>query len=268
MPSLISARIRPQTSDAEAEPVFAPRPSVKVGREVLTAPRGTAVLESGSVGTPRPTLITPPVESPHETMDKQWLRLGYVLIAILLLARLAYIASPTIQLSEDESYQWLWSKHLALSYYSKPPLIAYTQFLGTSLFGDTAFGIRFFSPVITALLSIVVLRFFSNTVNARAGFILLLITTATPLLSAGSILMTVDPLSVLFWTAAMVSGWYAVQFNAPIRYWLWTGLWMGLGFLSKFSYQLLCWVLFFILWPPARKHLRGPGPYLALLINA
>ena len=26
--------------------------------------------------------------------------------------------------SEDEAYQWLWSKHLALSYYSKPPMIA------------------------------------------------------------------------------------------------------------------------------------------------
>jgi 4-amino-4-deoxy-L-arabinose transferase-like glycosyltransferase len=201
-------------------------------------------------------------------MDKQWLRLGYVVIAILLVARLAYIASGTIQLSEDESYQWLWSKHLALSYYSKPPLIAYTQFLGTSLFGDTAFGIRFFSPVIAALLSIIVLRFFAKNVNSRAGFFLLLITTATPLLSAGAVLMTVDPLSVLFWTAAMVSGWKAVQPNAPIRYWLWTGLWMGLGFLSKFSYQLLSWVVFFILWAPARKSLRTPGPYLALLINA
>ena len=82
---------------------------------------------------------------------------------------------------EDEAYQWLWSKHLALSYYSKPPLIAYTQFLGTSLWGDTAFGVRFFSPVIAAMLSLLVLRFFAREVNARAGFFLLLIITATPL---------------------------------------------------------------------------------------
>jgi 4-amino-4-deoxy-L-arabinose transferase-like glycosyltransferase/membrane-associated phospholipid phosphatase len=272
MPSLIAATIRTQPSDEEAEPVFAPRRSpelfAKVGRGVLTAPDSVPEMPSGAVRTPRPTILSPPIESPHETMDKQWLRLGYVVIAILLVARLAYIASATIQLSEDESYQWLWSKHLALSYYSKPPLIAYTQFLGTSLFGDTAFGIRFFSPVIAALLSIIVLRFFAKNVNARAGFFLLLITTATPLLSAGAVLMTVDPLSVLFWTAAMVSGWKAVQPNAPIRYWLWTGLWMGLGFLSKFSYQLLSWIIFFIFWPPARKSLRTPGPYLALLINA
>jgi hypothetical protein len=31
---------------------------------------------------------------------------------------------------------------------------------------------------------------------------------------------------------------------------------------------LLSWVIFFILWAPARKSLRTPGPYLALLINA
>ena len=44
---------------------------------------------------------------------------------------------------------------------------------------------------------------------------------------------------------------------------------MGLGFLSKYTalFQLLCWAVFFALWPPARKHLRRPGPYLALLVN-
>src|SRR5580765_3631776 len=35
MPSLITARIRPQPSEDEAEPVFAPRPLAKVGRGVL-----------------------------------------------------------------------------------------------------------------------------------------------------------------------------------------------------------------------------------------
>jgi hypothetical protein len=80
--------------------------------------------------------------SPHSTLDQHWLRLGYILLAVLLLARLAYIGSTVIELSRDEAYQWLWSKHLALSYYSKPPMIAYTQFLGTYLWGDTAFGVR------------------------------------------------------------------------------------------------------------------------------
>lgn len=207
--------------------------------------------------------------APHTTLDAHWVRLGYVLIGALLLLRLGYIGSALIELSEDEAYQWVWSKHLALSYYSKPPFIAYTQFLGTALWGDTVFGVRFFSPVIGAILGILLLRFFAREFNARAGFFLLLIITATPLLSAGAVLMTIDPLSVLFWTAAMIAGWRAVQPNGKTRDWLWVGLWMGFGFLSKYTalFQWLCWAVFFALWKPARLHLRRPGPYLALVVN-
>ena len=169
-------------------------------------------------------------QPPHVTLDAHWLHLGYLVVGVLWLARLAYLASGSIQLSEDEAYQWVWSKHLALSYFSKPPLIAYTQFLGTSLWGNTEFGIRFFSPLIAALISLMMLRFFAKEVNARAGFFLLLITTATPLLSLGSVLMTVDPLSVLFWTAAMVAGWRAVQPDASTRHWLWVGSGWDWGF--------------------------------------
>jgi len=81
--------------------------------------------------------------------------------------------------------------------------------------------------------------------------------------------MTVDPLSVLFWTLAMLAGWRAVQEKGSTKDWTWAGVWMGLGFLSKYTelFQWLCWAVFFILWAPARKHLRRPGPYLALLLN-
>jgi 4-amino-4-deoxy-L-arabinose transferase-like glycosyltransferase len=201
--------------------------------------------------------------------DKRWLHRGYLLLGALLLWRLAYIASGLIELSQDEALYWLQSKHLALSYYSKPPLTAYTQFIGTALWGDNDFGVRFFSPVISALIGFVCLRFCARELNARLGFVLVLIISAIPLLMVGSTLMTIDPLSVLFWTAAMLTGWRAVQPDGSARHWLWVGLWMGLGFLSKYTglFQLLCWVLFFALWPPARVHLRRPGPYLALLVN-
>ncbi len=209
------------------------------------------------------------LRTPHSALDLHWLRAGYLLIAGLTLARWIYLAGGTIELSEDEAYQWVWSKHLALSYYSKPPLIALTQFLGNTLWGDTAFGVRFFSPLIGATLGFLLLRFFAREVSARAGFFLMLIVSATPLLAVGSTLLTVDPLAVLFWTAAMLSGWRAVQENSRLSSWLWTGLWLGLGFLSKYTSPLLwmCWAVFFMGWPPARQHLRRPGPYLALLIN-
>ncbi len=66
----------------------------------------------------------------------------------------------------------------------------------------------------------------------------------------------------------MVAGWRATQTDATTRNWLWVGLWMGLGFLSKYTnlMQLISWALFFCLWAPARKQLAKPGPYLAILI--
>jgi len=79
---------------------------------------------------------------------------------------------------------------LALSYYSKPPLIAYTHFWHLNLGRQ-----RIWCSVLLAgdirSPGFLVLRFFAREVNARAGFLLLLAVTATPLLSAGSVLMTV-----------------------------------------------------------------------------
>ncbi len=206
------------------------------------------------------------IRNPKSEME--WLHLGYLVIFALLIVRWLYIASGTIDLEKDEAYQWLWSKHLALSYYSKPPGIALLHFLGTSLWGDTAFGIRFFPPLFAAILSVMVLRFFAREVSARAGFWLLLIVTATPLLGIGTILMTIDPPLVLCWTWAMMAGWRAAQPDGKTRDWLIVGLAMGLGFLCKYTAacQMICWAILFALWPTARAHLRRPGPWLALLV--
>ncbi|HOX55573.1 MAG TPA: glycosyltransferase family 39 protein [Candidatus Paceibacterota bacterium] len=214
----------------------------------------------------------PPIDIPASTTaaaaDRQWLRLGWLLIAGLLLFRLNYIASGTILLSEDEAYQWLWSKHLALSYFSKPLGIALIQFAGTGLWGDTELGVRFFAPVFAAVLGLTLLQFMAREVGARQGFLLLLAVTATPLLGVGSVFMTIDSPLVLCWTLAMVVGWRAAQPGGRTWHWLLAGLALGLDFLSKYSavYQIACWALFFALWRPARAHLCKPGPYLALLL--
>ena len=267
-----------------------------------------------------PSLLFDPVTAPNSqlsTLNSQlphhWLRLGYLVIAVFFLARLAYIGGSSIELSEDEAYQWQWSKHPALAYYSKPPGIAVAQWIGTHLWGDTAFGVRFLAPCVTALMSVLLLRFLAREASAKLGLFVVISATATPLLSVGAVLMTVDCLSVLFWTLAMLSGWAAVRSslvgrdsvephlerreasaasftgstiatdarsvgkqgstdshptggNAALRPWLWTGLWLGLGFLSKNTnaFQLICFALFFMLWRPARAQLRTSGPWLAL----
>jgi membrane-associated phospholipid phosphatase len=224
----------------------------------------------------RPGEAAPPsVASPHRTLsdrrflaDQQWFRLAHVIIFVVLAARFFLLSSDRLDLSEDEAYQWVWSKHLALSYYSKPPMIALAHWFGTRLWGDTEFGVRFLPPVIATIIAILVARWMRRLIHGRAAFITVLILLATPLLAVGATVMTIDPLLVLFWTAAMISGWRAVQPDGTTAHWLWTGLWIGLGFLSKYTALILvpCFALFFLLWAPARQHLRRPGPWLALLV--
>ena len=198
----------------------------------------------------------------------EWFRLGCLLILVMLAGRWLYLASGAIELSQDEAYQWLWSKHPALSYYSKPPAIAIIQLVGTLLFGDTEFGVRFFSPLFAAITSLLLLRFLAREAGARPAFWLLLVATATPLLGIGTILMTIDPPLVLCWNWAMIAGWRAAQPDGRTRDWLMVGLAMGLGFLCKYNaiYQIICFGFFFVIFPPARIHLRKSGPWLALLI--
>ncbi|PAW75864.1 MAG: hypothetical protein B9S33_21340, partial [Pedosphaera sp. Tous-C6FEB] len=234
---------------------------------------------SPSQSTPSSQLSTPN----SQLLSLHWLRLGYIVIAIFFLARLAYIGSSTIELSEDEAYQWQWSKHPALAYYSKPPGIAVAQWIGTHLWGDTAFGVRFLAPCVTALMSVLLLRFFAREATAKLGLFVVFAATTTPLLSVGAVLMTVDCLSVLFWTLAMLNGWQAVRstdahvrstptrtWASALQPWLLTGLWLALGFLSKNTnaFQLACFALFFVLWKPARAQLRTTGPWLALGVVA
>ena len=206
------------------------------------------------------------IRDPRSAID--WLHLGYGVILLALFGRWIYLGSGIINLSQDEAYQWLWSKHLALSYYSKPPGIALIQWAGTSLFGDTELGVRFFSPVFAAILSLLVLRFMAREVGAKVAFILLLITFAVPLLVVGSVLMTIDPPLVLCWMWAVIAGWRATQPDGKTRDWLVASLALGLGFLCKYTamLQLVCWAIFFALQPSARVHLKKIGLWLGLLV--
>jgi 4-amino-4-deoxy-L-arabinose transferase-like glycosyltransferase len=90
-------------------------------------------------------------------------------------------------------------------------------------------------------------------------------------------LLTIDPLLVLFWTAAMIAvgPLYKLLHRSSAA---WDDsttlgvdrLWLGLGFLSKYTaaLQIVCFAILLRHAPESRAHLRRPGPYLALIIFA
>lgn len=205
---------------------------------------------------------------PRTAPDDHWVRIGWALIAAALVANLLYLASGTLELTEDEAYQWLWSKHPAWCYFSKPPGIAAAQWIGARLWGDTEFGVRFLAPVLAAGLGALLLPFVAAHAGGRAAFGFVAAVQATPLLAVGSTLMTVDPLQVFFSVLATLAVWRAVSRDST-GWWLATGAAWAATLLCKFTAPFL-WAataLWLGLDPAARRQWRRPGPWLAFLAS-
>ena len=74
--------------------------------------------------------------------------LAWLGVALVTLFRFWYMCR--YDLVPDEAYFWVWSKHFALCYRDKGPLVAWTIALGTRLFGDTVVGVRSFAVLLSA----------------------------------------------------------------------------------------------------------------------
>src|SRR5271154_5323377 len=181
------------------------------------------------------------------------LRLAIFLLFVLTCYRLWFITQ--MQLVPDEAYYWLWSKHLAASYRDKGPGIAWTIALGTKLFGNTVFGIRFFAVMLSTATGALIFLLARRLYDDRVALWSLVVASVMPLTAVGSILMTIDSLSVFFWVLALVIFWNALQ-RDKLMDWFWLGLAIGAGFLAKFTngVQLGC-IVFFLIWSKEHRPL-------------
>lgn len=194
-----------------------------------------------------------------------WILVGRCLLVALLVGHWIYVAKPVIELSEDEAYQWVWSKRMALSYYSKPLGIAVAHWIGTHIGGDTEFGVRFLPPLLGFILGWVMLGFVARRTDGRTGFLFVLALKATPLAMVGSILLTIDPLTVFFYTLGMLALWRALEEDST-GWWAVVGVTLAGTLLSKYfaPFQLASILLALAVVPGGWRQLRRPGPYLAL----
>jgi Dolichyl-phosphate-mannose-protein mannosyltransferase len=192
-------------------------------------------------------------------------RAVWIFLFVLTCIRLALLG--TTDLSGDEAHYWMWSERLAPAYFSKGPGVAFAIRASTAIFGATEFGVRFWSPLLSAGTSLLVFYFARRLFSATAGLWIVLALNATPIFNIGSFVMTIDPLSIFFWTAAMFTYWWALE-RSPEFSWFWpaTGLLIGLGFLCKYTnaLELISIVLVLLLVPRLRREFRRPGLYSLL----
>ena len=166
-------------------------------------------------------------------------------------------------LAEDEAQYWDWSRHYALGYYSKPPMIAYVMRALTHAMGNKEWAIRS-GAVLCSLGTLALLYALTLRVakRERAALFAVCIALTMPFTWAGSVLMTVDPLLALFWALAMYAFHRAV--NGEPRMWWLTGLALGLGMLSKYTILVLVVSFALYLLLVDRAPLRTFGPYAAV----
>ncbi|MCB1095732.1 MAG: glycosyltransferase family 39 protein [Verrucomicrobiae bacterium] len=164
----------------------------------------------------------------------------------------------------------MWSERLAPSYYSKGPGVAVAIRISTTLFGDTALGVRFFSALLGLGTSVILYTLATSLYNDKVAAWAIVVLNLTPIFNAGSTLMTIDPLMIFFWCGSMLTFWRALHrtSTASDRYWLATGLLVGLGFLCKYTcaLQLLSMALLLGLSRRWRGQLGRKGFYKALAV--
>lgn len=187
-------------------------------------------------------------------------------VALLLLCRA--VLAATAELAEDEAYYWVWSTHLAASYYDHPPMIAYWIRGGTALFGHTAFGIRFVALVSVLAGSFLLYRASLSLFQERKSAVLTVIwLNATILCNAAAILATPDTPLAFFATLALFALAKLIETERG-AWWYAVGAALGLAFVSKYTAALLLPGLF--LWMAAssngRRWFARPEPYLAAIL--
>ncbi len=191
---------------------------------------------------------------------------------LLLDIRILYVLSGHIDLSTEEAQYWLWSKYLDLSYYSKPPLIAYMNAFSTSILGDTEIGVRINAIVLGFLIGILSYFFtyeifkgyFKKKKDLEVlAFLVSIFIAAVPAYEIASVLFLTDTPLAFFWILTLYLLWKSINENKPVL-WTLTGISAGLGFLSKYSMVFILPPVILFLYFFKRDILRNKWFYISV----
>src|SRR3954462_7020192 len=189
---------------------------------------------------------------------------GALFIAILVgINLLRFAFAPTFELLPQEAYYYLYSQHLALSYFDHPPVLAVVLRLSTDLLGKSELSLRlaaFTLSVLTQLVWVDLARRHLGPAWRRAALWLL----PTGMVTVTALISTPDPPLLLFWTLA-VHQLHGALFEGRRSRWISAGLAMGLAFDSKYTGIFLQTglVSFLLASTRHRRWLRTPWPWTA-----
>ncbi len=213
---------------------------------------------------PPPTSQQP--RAPGATaVDGSWrVRALFVLLVLVwLCGSFAWVLTTRHGLNHDTAKYWEWSRHLALGYYTKPPLIAYIIAGVTALTGAQDHALKGVALLIHAGTLAVFFVFVRRiTHSERAALLAVVFSMCMPeSWLAPTLLLTDRPLA-FFWVLAMYLFHRALAGERAM--WAAAGAALGLAMLSKYTAALLVLAFFLYLLLRRRSVLRTAGPWLML----
>jgi 4-amino-4-deoxy-L-arabinose transferase-like glycosyltransferase len=187
-------------------------------------------------------------------------------------AALRLVLAGSLGAFTNESYYYLYAKHLDWGYFDHPPMTALVAALGLKLAGGISpeFGLRLGFISLFAGSTFLLARLTTRFFGPRAGVIAALCLNATVFygLIVGTMSSPDGPL-LFFWLLTLDR--LAAAFDQPERKSIWIAAGLGLGgaMLSKYYAILLPAgaALYILLRPATWQCLRKPGPYLALAVS-
>ena len=195
-----------------------------------------------------------------------------IIIVLVIFTLIRFGLSLLFPLTADESYYWLWSKHLSLSYVDHPPMVAYLNFLTT--FGqENLIMLRLGCVVVTLLVSLLIYFLAKKLFDEKVAFWSVVLFQILPHFAVVWLTMFVELPLVLCWTGALLTLTLAIKEKVKSKkekVWYLLGIIIGLGCLSKYTMFLFwpCLAVFFLISPESRFWLRRKEPYLCFLLSA
>jgi dolichol-phosphate mannosyltransferase len=195
----------------------------------------------------------------------QWraVAVGFVVCAVLL--RLIY--ASRIELLPEETYYWNYSRHLDLGYLDHPPMVAWLIRAGTTVFGETEFGVRSGAFLCGTISSWFVYRLTRALFDEVSAIVALVFMQALPFFFVAGIMMTPDAPLTAAWAALLYYLHQALIADRAGAWWR-AGVCLGLGLLSKYTILMLAPAAFiFMVWDARSRHwLRHWLPYASLVL--
>ncbi len=189
-----------------------------------------------------------------------------VFLVAMGLFRIWYVVAIPNELSGDEALFWECSRRPAWCYVTKGPVAPFCIYCTTALLGNTLLGIRAPAIILSFAGSLILYLLGQRIYNQRVGILSATLLQVTPIYAFNSIGMTTDPPLVFFWLLSMLLMHWAFQ-SASGQAWVLLGLSLGLGILSKYTMAVFSLpALALLLTSPARRQLRTPWPYLAVIL--